>query len=255
MESYLIDTHAHLDYFSDQHLAKILQDARKVRVKKVITVSDSLQSCQRNLEIAGSYENIWVALGVHPHMADKVNQNHLLKLEKLLDNSKVVAVGEIGLDFYRQYSDKSKQVWLFKEQLNLAKTKGIPVIVHCRQAYEEVESILREFNLSIPVIIHCFSGNSSQAAKFINLGCFISFSGIASFPSAEAVRDAATVTPLSKMLVETDSPYLAPVPYRGRENQPAYLTKVVEVIAGKLNLDLVELVRQTSRNAESILGL
>jgi len=193
-------------------------------------------------------------VGVHPHEAKEFKPNDLLVLRELAQHSKVKAIGEMGLDFYRKLSPKSDQVEAFRAQLRLAKDLGLPIVVHSRGAIEEALEILQEEKDGLKGVLHCFEGDREAADRALGLGLHISFTGSVTFPRSKSLQ-VARLVPLDRLLLETDSPYLAPVPHRGKRNEPAWVRLVAESIAQAREMDLKSLVMATSQAAIKLFGL
>jgi TatD DNase family protein len=248
----LIDSHAHLDGFED--IIQVVQRARDNGVEKIIAVSSDLTSSKRTVEVASSFPTVFAAVGIHPHEASSFTAESFSEIEKLARVKKVVAIGETGLDYHYMNSPPDVQINSFREHVRLAKRLQIPVIVHVREAFDEVYQILEEERAEKSVI-HCFTGNYEIAKKYIELGFHISFSGMVTFKNAEDVRGAAKNIPLEMALVETDSPYLAPIPFRGKKNEPAYVKYVAEKIAEVRGVSFREIAEKTTANAEKLFML
>ncbi|MCK4577444.1 MAG: TatD family hydrolase [Candidatus Marinimicrobia bacterium] len=244
----LIDTHAHIFYkdYADS-LDDVLKRAADAGVAAIICPGLDLETSEQSLKLADRYDQVWAAVGVHPHDAESAPDNTLQELERLAAHDKVVAIGETGLDFYRNISPPEMQERLFRGQLELAAALGYPAIVHNRSADEGVLRILREVGYGNGVV-HCFSSPPETARQVLDLGFHISFTGTVTFGKNhnEAVLRAVG---LERVMVETDCPYLAPAPKRGRTNEPAYVSHVAAKIADILKMDVTEVARQTTENA------
>ena len=264
----MIDTHAHLDFKEfNEDRDEVIKRAHETGVKKIINVGCSPEHSQGAVDLAQNYDQIYAAVGVHPHDANKINDEILDDLKKLAQNKKTVAIGEIGLDYYRKNADltltarihadpKELQKSSFIKQLNLAKELKLPVIIHCRDAYEDMLEIVNSFSggKSIRGVTHCFSGNREFAKAFLDLGLYLSFTGAITYtknPEAEIFKVIKEV-PLDKIMIETDSPYLAPVPHRGERNEPAYVKFVAEKIAEVKGMTFKDVEKVTSENAEKL---
>jgi TatD DNase family protein len=258
----LIDTHAHLDFREFDHdRDEVIKRAEKFGVKKIINVGCNLERSQNSIDLAGKHDNIYAAVGVHPHDVGKYEPEVIKReLEKLAKSKKVVAIGECGLDYYRLESNQgiTKQKEVFKRELKLAHKLNLPLIIHCRNAFEDLLAIVKNETkkLKIRGVTHCFSGTLRYAREFINLGFLVSFTGSITYarPKSEILPVIREI-PLSKIMVETDSPYLAPAPYRGKRNEPSYVKLVAEKIAKIKGLDFIEVAGQTSKNAKNLFGL
>jgi TatD DNase family protein len=236
----LIDSHAHinLDAF-DRDREQVFARARQGGVRAIINVGLDLESSRASLEMAKQYDDVFSTVGFHPHEADKMKDEDLKVLAELAKDERVVAVGEIGLDFYRDLSARKSQTEAFKKQLDLAVELGLPVVVHCRDAHREVYKILSAWvkaTLSVVGrlrrgVIHCFSGDIEMAKQYIDIGFYISLAGSLTYPSAGELVQVAREIPLDRLLLETDAPFLAPQAYRGKRNEPAYVALIAEKVA------------------------
>ena len=255
----LVDSHSHIDApLYDKDRDQVIARAEEVGVAAIINAGFDLKSSRASLKLARKYAGVFVALGFHPHSAARMRDGDLEKLIQLSQEPKVVAIGEIGLDFYRNLSPKEAQIEVFKRQLELAGRLGLPVIIHSRNAEEEVFTILAEWAVgqkSEPLgVLHCFSGDRELAERYIALGFFLSLAGPVTYPSSNAAQIAPDI-PLNKLLIETDCPFLTPVPYRGKRNEPAFLSSVVERISRIRGLSLEEVAENTTRNAVQLFRL
>lgn len=230
MEGVLLpDTHAHLDAIElAGDLDVIIQRAREAAVGPILAVGTDLDSSLKAVRIAKTYQEVYAAVGVHPHEADRFEEDKE-RVRALLDEEKVVAVGEIGLDYYRDSVPRETQRSAFREQLGWAREQGLPVSVHNRAADREILEEIRSTGVS--AILHCFSSGSETALAALELGCMISFAGNVTFPNASELRNVASQVPLGRLLVETDSPVLAPQPRRGRRNEPALVVMTAQTLA------------------------
>jgi len=246
----MIDTHCHLyDEKLYNDLDTIVENAHSANVKKMICIGDRIKTSQKSIELTEKYQNVFASVGVHPHEAKDVSTNYLNKLEKFTEHKKVVAIGEIGLDYYYNFSDSKTQKLIFLEQLKLAKKLKLPTVVHCRNADDDLYNAIVKSKSKCGVI-HCFSSNLNFAKKIIDLGYHISFTGMITF-----VKDLEEVIKninLKHILIETDSPYLAPIPYRGKKNQPSYVVEVAKKIATIKKIDIQEVINVTTQNAYSL---
>ena len=265
----MIDTHTHLDFKEfDEDKEEVIKRAYEAGIEKIINVGCSPEHSQGAVDLAQNYDQIYAAVGVHPHDANKINDEILDDLKKLAQNKKVVAIGEIGLDYYRIDADltqiatrihadpKEVQKLAFVKQLNLAKELKLPVIIHCRYAYEDMLEMINSFSegKSVWGVTHCFSGSRKFAKQFLNLGLYLSFTGAITYtknPDAEIFQVIKEV-PLDKIMIETDCPYLAPTPHRGERNEPAYVKFVAEKIAEIRKITFEEVERVTTENAERL---
>jgi TatD DNase family protein len=245
------DTHAHLDACADPP-DQILERAREAGVERVISVGSGLDSCRVTLEIARRSERVWAALGIHPHQAAEDDANRLDELRELLADGRAVAVGETGLDFYRDYAPREKQRELFARELDLAAQVGKPVVVHTRDADDETAAALDGFEGT--VVLHCFSSPGLLPAA-LERGYYVSFAGNVTYPKAEELREAAARVPADRLLAETDSPYLSPQPRRGRPNEPANVVHTLAALAEVRGQDSSALAAQLDANATAAFGL
>src|ERR1044071_648645 len=278
----LIDTHAHLDFpdFAND-LEEVLRRAEEADVRRVITIGTSIESSRRAIELAEKYPSVYGAIGVHPSHAEEAEDDVITPLRELAKNPRVVAIGETGLDYHRLPSEevakeeqvqvmsalrtetdeeieaqirdgayKSKQASLFQQQLDLALELGLNVVIHQRDAWEDTLKIMQPYSGKVRGVFHCFGGSLDEANEVLDLDHLISFTGIVTFKNGEAVREVAAQIPLWKFMVETDCPYLAPVPFRGKRSEPAYTRIVAETIAAARKISLKEVAEATTDTAE-----
>jgi TatD DNase family protein len=249
----VIDTHAHLDAL-DTDAAEVLERARAVGVERVIAVGSGLDSCRSTLALAEAEDGVFAALGLHPHQAGETDQRDLKELERLLEHPKAVAVGEAGLDYFRDYAPRDRQAESFQAQAKLAAKLGKPLIVHSRAADEETAAVLTGLPPETAIVLHCFSSLGLLAAA-LEHGWYVSFAGNVTYPNAEELRTAAARVPAERLLAETDSPYLAPQAVRGRRNEPANVIHTLAVLAEARGEDPRELARKIDANATAVFGL
>lgn len=253
----LIDTHAHLD--SGQFTADmeaVVARAGEAGISHILTIGCDLASSRASVAIAAAYPTIYAAVGIHPHDAGEADAGGLEELRRLASAPKVVAIGEIGLDFYRDRSPREVQRQSFRRQIGLARELGLPVIVHDREAHSEVLQILREERASeVGGVLHCFSGDLAMARACIELGFYISFPGTLTYPKNEAAREVVRGIPVDQILVETDCPYLAPQAQRGKRNEPAFVRYTAEAIAAIKGLTIDDVARITTLNAFNLFGI
>jgi TatD DNase family protein len=247
----VIDTHAHLDACAESPQA-LLQRARAVGVKRVITVGSGIESCEAALAVAAAEDGAFAALGIHPHQAGGEEARRLTELRSLLLHESAVAVGETGLDFYRRYAPRDAQLRLFEAQLELASELRLPVVVHSRDADEATAEALAGFGGT--VVLHCFS-SPGLLETALDRGYYVSFAGNLTYPKAADLRDAAAHVPASRLLVETDCPYLAPQPVRGRPNEPANVVHTAQALARARGEDAKELEAQIDASAATAFQL
>lgn len=253
----LIDSHTHLemDEFEEDRDAVVAR-AIQAGVKFMITVGTTLAHCQKALELAGRYAEVYVAVGIHPHDVKDIDNRTYDTLRQLARRDKVVAYGEIGLDFHYDLSPRQTQIARFDEQLALAAELGLPVIIHNREAHQETLAMLNDHRQGeLRGVIHCFSGDRDMAGKFLDLGFCISIPGTVTFKKAEELRQVVQYVPLTSLLIETDAPFLAPQPYRGKRNEPAYVAKTAGKIAELKGLAYEEVAQATTENALALFGL
>ena len=249
----MIDTHAHLDAL-DGEPADALARARATGVARVIAVGSGIASCRATLAVAEQEDGVFAALGLHPHQAAEVGGEDLEELEELLGHPKAVAVGEAGLDHYRDYAPRERQVDVFRSQLGIAARLGKALVVHSRAADDETIAVLEELPSDARVVLHCFS-SLGLLDPALEHGWFVSFAGNVTYPNARDLRTAAARVPSDRLLVETDSPYLAPQPVRGRQNEPANVVHTLAAIAEVRGDDPAELEQTIDANAAAAFGL
>jgi TatD DNase family protein len=246
----VIDTHAHLTALDDADRA--VERAAEAGVTRVLTVGTDVDDCRRALELADRHEGVFAILGIHPHEAETATDDDLAALRELLGHPKAVAVGETGLDWFRDYAPRDEQLRLFDAELSLAADTGKPVAIHTRAADEDTLAALEGFDGS--VVLHCFS-SPHMLPTALERGWYVSFAGNATFPKAVDLRLAATQVPAERILAETDSPYLAPQPVRGRRNEPANVVHTVAALAQARGEEPAELERQIEQNAAECFAL
>lgn len=250
------DTHAHLDdprYKED--FEQVLKNMEDARISRVLNVGYDLASSERSVNLARSHDFIYAAVGVHPHDAAGVTVETWDRLSQLAQDKKVIGWGEIGLDYYRDLSPRSVQKEVFIQQINLADQAGLPIIIHNRDAHEDILQIVKEHTPKHGGVFHCYSGSWEMAKILLNLGFYLSFAGPLTFKNARHAVEVASKVPLDRFLVETDSPYLTPEPYRGKRNEPTYVREVVKKIAEIRELDYETVGRQAFDNAEVLFRL
>jgi len=253
----IIDTHAHLDFPDyNKDLDSVLACANEAGVGYIINVGTSLTTSRKCVTLANRLENIYASIGIHPHDAAKVSEQDWKGLELLIQESKVVSVGETGLDYYRNKSPREAQQIIFGRHLKLAEDNNLPVIIHCRDAADDCIKILKEHkNGAIKGVVHCFSGTEEMAKKCLDLGLYISFAGQITFKNAQNLREVAKTVPVERLLLETDSPFLAPQPKRGGRNEPSYLLFIIPVLADIYGLSTEDIMRITTFNAYKLFGI
>jgi TatD DNase family protein len=260
----LIDTHAHLDSPKfDADRAAVLERAKAAGIAALISVGANLTSSRRAVELAEAHDEIYATVGIHPHDAKTMDGEALAILRELAERPKVVAIGEIGLDFYRDLSPRDMQRRAFQAQLGWAARLGKPVVIHDRDAHGEILEILTGWAQrlgSVPLegrlgVLHTFSGDLAMAERAIDLGFYISISGPVTYKNARQLPEIVRALPLDRLLVETDCPYLAPQPYRGKRNEPAHVQWVAKRIAELKNLSVEDVATATTANAKHLFDL
>ncbi len=248
----MIDTHAHLD-FPDYNADRdeVIARAQSVGVKRIVNIGCDLTSSANSVDLANRFGHIFAAVGIHPHDAKQYDDLAEEKLRELANSSRVVAIGEVGLDFYRDHSPRDQQREAFVRQIALAKELGLPLVVHVRNAYSEALDILSsEKAYQINVVLHCFSGNREEAVRAIDYGFFLSVGGVLTFTNSR-LPELISKMPLESILLETDAPYLTPHPHRGARNEPALIQLVYQKLAETLGRSFAEIEVQIDRNAET----
>ena len=251
----LIDSHAHLDdlrYDTDRD--KVLQRAEAAGIEAIVTIGCDLATSQAAVALAQAHPNVFATIGVHPHEAKEIEEGWYESFRSLARQPKIVAYGEIGLDYHYDHSPREIQRERFREQIRLARELALPLIIHTREAQEDTVTILREEGAAdVGGVFHCFSGDAWLAKDALDLGFYLSFSGVLTFKNATMLRDIAKTVPMDRLMVETDCPYLAPVPYRGKRNEPAYVQYVAETLADvRGNGSLESIARATVDNTKRI---
>jgi TatD DNase family protein len=246
----VIDTHAHLDALDDTDDA--VARARDAGVTTILTVGTDVAGCKKALELAEQHEGVFAILGIHPHAAGTATEADVEQVRELLDHPRAVGVGEMGLDWFRDYAPRDAQLRLFEQELALAAETGKPAVIHTRAADADTLAALAGFDGT--VVLHCFS-SPHLLEPALERGWYVSFAGNASFPKAVDLRLAATQVPADRILAETDCPYLAPQPVRGKRNEPAYVVHTVAALAQARGEDAAELAAQIDRNAAACFGL
>jgi TatD DNase family protein len=254
----LIDTHTHLDdaRYNDDRDAMIAR-AREAGVGAFVTIGCDLSTSRAAVALADQYSFVYASIGVHPHEVKHIGDGWYDEFRRLVKNKKVVAYGEIGLDYHYNHSSPKDQRDRFREQIQLARELNLPVIIHTREAQEDTIAILKEEKASdVGGVFHCFSGDAWLAKDALDLGFYLSFSGILTFQNATMLREIAKNTPLDRVLIETDCPYLTPVPHRGKRNEPAYVSYVAQQLAqihgDTQGLSAARIGELTSENAKRL---
>jgi TatD DNase family protein len=253
----IVDCHAHIeDEAFGEGVAAVMERAREAGVEIVINPGYDVRSSLIAAENAATHRGLYAMAGIHPHDAAGVGDDELEEISKILSMPRVVGIGEIGLDYYRDFSPRDEQVRVFRAQLELAKASGCPVQIHSRDANLETFNILKEYAQDLPaIVLHCYSGSAEMAADLIKLGFFISLGGPVTYRNARKPVEVARDVPLDRLLVETDSPYLPPSPHRGERNEPAYVVEVVRKIADIKGVPVEEVAQATSMNAMEVFSI
>ncbi|MCL4119003.1 UNVERIFIED_CONTAM: hypothetical protein GTU68_029892 [Idotea baltica] len=252
-----IDTHTHLDAPDfDEDREEVIQRALNSGIKKLITIGAGygFESAQRAVDLSKQYDEIYASIGVHPH--DAKTEPDLSILENLINNKKVVAIGETGLDFFRDWAPKELQYKWFREQIKFAKKYNKPIIIHCRQTPKECFEVLKEEKAeTVGGVFHCYSEDYNYYKEISKLNFKVSFPGILTFKNAITVHEAAKQIPLEDIMLETDAPYLAPTPYRGKRCESSYLVETAKILAEIKNLSIEVIAEKTTSNAIQFFGL
>ncbi|MBA4251128.1 MAG: radical SAM protein [Chlorobiaceae bacterium] len=253
----MIDTHAHLfwkDFEAD--LDQVIERAKENGINYIIVPSTDLKTAEKVIELANKYDIIYGAVGVHPHDTKEWNKNLLPEFRKLTEHNKIIAIGEIGLDYYYDFSPREIQIEAFRSQLELAIELDLPVIVHNRESDKDIMEIISSYcGSGLKAQFHCYNGNINDAIELIKMNHFISFTGNITFKKFDSLREVVSKIPLENILLETDSPFMTPVPFRGKRNEPANVKIVAEQIAAIHKISLEELIRITDFNAFKLFGL
>ena len=255
----ITDSHCHLDYsILYENLEDVINRATKNNVKLLLTICTTLESYNKIKLIVDKYENVYGTFGIHPHETKNyknLSSDLIIKYKK--ENKKIIGIGETGLDYYYNHSDKKIQKEIFIQHIVAAKKLNLPLIVHSRNAELDTYEILKE-NMNdgkLKAIIHCFTGSKDFAQKLIKIGCYISVSGIITFKKNHDLVEAVSAIPISKLLVETDSPYLSPIPNRGKSNEPSFIVHTIEKLSIIKNLDIKDVIDSTTNNFKSLFKL
>jgi len=253
----LVDTHCHLDFPEfNQDRKEVIERAREAGVAYIVNIGSSVEGSRRSAQLAREHPFIYAAVGVHPHYAEDVGGKIPEELRGLVEQDKVAAIGEVGLDYYRNLSPKELQKGLFLDFIKLAKERNLPVVIHTREAHKDTMDILKkEFKGDIKGVMHCFSADEDYLKECLDMGLYISFTCNLTFKNSKGLRAVAEKVPVERLLLETDAPFLAPQQFRGRRNEPAYLTYLAEEHAGIHGLSQDDIARITTHNAKTLFGL
>ncbi len=248
-----IDTHCHLSKEDYQDIDKVINNAKKADVNKIIISGCDKKSIKESIEIIEKYSNVYLSLGYHPSEADLIEEKDLDELKKIIKNTnKIVALGEIGLDYHWNKQNKEKQIWLFEKMLDIARELKLPVVIHSRDAFQDTYDILKKSQCK--GVIHCFSGNIENAKMYISIGFSLGIGGVLTFQNSK-LKDVIKDISIDKIVSETDSPYLAPVPYRGTKNEPKNIPIIVEEIAKHKKLNIEEVRSKIEQNVKEIFNI
>lgn len=253
----LFDTHAHLHFPEfDADREAMLERARASGVRRMVTIGTDIETSRASIALAGREADVWATVGVHPHDAAEADAAVLAEIERLAAEPRVVAVGEIGLDYFRDLSPREDQHRVFRALIGIARRAGKPVVIHCRDAHEDTLAILAEERVAdVRGIMHCFSGDVAIARRCLDLGLLISLAGPVTYPNARALPDVARFVPGDRLVVETDCPFLPPQGYRGKRNEPAYLAITATRVAELRGDPIDALAARTTANACALLGI
>ncbi len=251
-----VDTHAHLEMEAfDGDREAVLERAAEAGIEAIITVGTTLPDCEKAAALASLYRPVYAAVGIHPHEVKGIGAGTYDALRVLARQAKVVAIGEIGLDFFYNHSPREVQLQRFHEQLDLAEELDLPVIIHDRDAHAETLAMLRPRRGRIRGVLHCFSGDAAMARECLEMGFYLSVAGPVTYPKSNPLRAVAREIPPERLLIETDAPYLAPQRYRGKRNEPAYVVETAGCLAEIRGLPVFELERLTAANARRLFGI
>jgi TatD DNase family protein len=249
----VIDTHCHLDMLED--VPDALERMRAAGIARAVTIGVDLASSEWAVEAASRHEEVFATVGLHPHDAKDRTDALMGRLAELAADPRVVGVGEAGLDYHYDNSPRARQREVFAEQIRLANQAGKPLVIHSREAWDDTFAILEAEGVPERLVFHCFSGGPAEAERALSLGAVLSFSGVVSFRNAEDLRAAARMAPLDRIVIETDSPFLTPVPHRGKRNEPAFVIHVAEALAAAKDLPFEEVAQATTATATRLFDL
>lgn len=251
----MIDSHCHLaDTQFANDLPDVLSRAMQTGVERFVTIADTLEEGEKCIEIARKYEQIFCTIGVHPHASSLWKKESGEQLQALLTSSnKVVALGEIGLDYHYMHSPKEDQIYAFREQIKIAQLLDLPIVVHNRESIEDLMIVIREMQPT-KMVLHCCTEKWDDVAELIERGYLLGFTGMATYPKLDRIRDTIAHCPLQHMMIETDAPYLAPQSYRGKRCEPAFVVEVAKLIAEIKGISLEEVDEITTKNTEEFYG-
>ena len=247
----LIDSHCHLDYYTPEELPFVLARAAEAGVGELVSIGTSYAQSLKIRDLAEVHDNVWCTVGIHPHSAGEHAEPDFEDLAAIARHPKVIGIGEAGLDYFYDKAPRPAQLSCFRAQIKAARLAGLPICIHAREADEDVARLLREERAEggpFAFLLHCFSSGRGLAEAAVEMGGYISFSGILTFPKSQEIRDIARDLPAERLLVETDAPYLAPVPWRGKRNEPAWVAHTARVLAQVRGLDMAALEDLTTGN-------
>ncbi len=244
-----IDTHCHLSREDYDDIDKVIEENKNANIDKIVVSGCSRESIEEVMDLKDRYDMVYVTIGYHPEYADTVTESDLDYLKSLLGEKKIIGIGEIGLDYHYTKENKDKQIWLFEEQLKIAEEFNLPVVIHSRDATMDTINTLKKYK--VKGIIHCFSGSLETANIYISMGFLLGIGGVVTFKNSK-LKDVVKEVPSESIVLETDSPYLTPVPFRGKINSSKYLEYIANFIADIKNISVEELAEITSRNASSL---
>lgn len=251
----IIETHCHLDYLDEQSLQQTLDESDEAGIERIVTIAVSVDNLDKVAALSENHCQVWGTQGIHPHDAEDYCEDVEKKILKNIQSPKMLAIGEIGLDYYYQHSNRKAQAHAFEQQLQIASDLNLPVVIHTREAEQDTQSILENFSQLLPRkgVIHSFTSSLALAEYCLGEGFTLGFNGITTFNKADNVREVVVATPIEQIVLETDAPYLTPVPYRGRMNAPRYLPFIAEKIAELKELDVEQLLPQVYHNSIELL--
>jgi TatD DNase family protein len=250
------DSHCHVTMSESAEADAVLARARAGGVRGFVVPGTKLDDAPKAIAVASRHPDVWAAVGFHPHEAKDCSDAAFAEIERLASHDRVVAIGEMGLDYHYDHSPREVQREVFLRHVDLARRLDLPLIIHNRESTDDLLALLTSSEArGVRGILHSYTESAEVARRLVDLGFWISFSGIVTFRSADSLRDAARAVPHDRVLIETDTPYLAPVPYRGKENEPAFVVKVAEQLAALWNVDLSEVAERTTAAFESVFGV
>lgn len=251
----IIETHCHLDYLDEEKLLETLEEAKQAGIERIVTIAVSADNLDKVVNLSSKHSQVWGTQGIHPHDAEHYSDTVEAKIKTNLLKPRILAVGEIGLDYHYEHSNRIAQGQAFERQLQIASETNLPVVIHTREAEQDTRAILENFSHSLPQkgVIHSFTSSLELAEYCLSEGFSLGFNGITTFNAADNVREVVVATPIEKIVIETDAPYLTPVPYRGRVNAPHYLPFIAEKIAELKQIDIEQLLSQVYLNSIKLL--